>query len=194
MDEDEDEYLLMKNYETLKTHLKIDCSKFLGNVLQILYQDIENLEKSETFEKLDEESKQEIAKRKSFVLSIPALCDILLKKKCDFEDGTKLWLDDVSRLRDIWDIHVKRNDGETISSSSLQAIQRELKEIGDRMAERFGDIGHSYVASIQGLQQDGKQIYTDDTLQKRIMIKKPSFERFLKMLFVGTFPNQAKAK
>lgn len=154
MDEEDGEFLLMKNYATLKTHLKIDCSQFLGNILKMLYEDINTLKESETFKILDDKSRQEIVQKRNFVFSIPALCEVLLKTNFDIEGGKETWHADVNRLREIWNNHIDKN--KKISSDLFQKIHTDLQNIGNRMAERFQESGSAYVKSIRQLQQDGK--------------------------------------
>lgn len=100
MAEVQDIFSMMKNFEILKTNLKIEGAKFLGRILELWYSDIEGSKSNETLEKLESKSKQEIARRGNFALSIPVLCDVLLKEtNCNLGCGTEHFHDDITRLK-----------------------------------------------------------------------------------------------
>lgn len=164
-------YTLMHNFETLKTHLKIHCARFLGNILEQWHHDIENIKKSETFGLLNEHCQEEIVKRNSFVLSIPVLCDVLLqgnmctghKNIHETHENFQLritemqpFYDDIISLNRIWKTHIVDNHHETMTSDVMKQLCEKIWEIGVRMAERFPQIGQTYLDSIQPLRPDGK--------------------------------------
>ena len=153
------DFSMMNNFDILKTNLKIDVAKFLGRILELWYSDIEGLKSNETFEKLENKRKQEIARRGNFALSIPVLCDVLLKETSrNLDCGSKHFHGDITRLKDIWTIHIVDNDDEMIPLSCMEALQKELKEIIDRMVTRYDNIEHWCVPNIQRTQQGGKII------------------------------------
>lgn len=57
-----DMYILMYNFEILKIYFKIYCVRFLGNILEQWYYDIENIKKSEIFGLFNEYCQEEIVK------------------------------------------------------------------------------------------------------------------------------------
>lgn len=162
-----DMYTKMHNFETLKTHLKIDCARFLGNILEQWHQDIENIKKSETFGELNENCQAEIVKRNSFVLTIPVLCEVLLHGNHGHENihdkhenfqlritEMQPFYDDIVSLNRIWKTHIIDNHHETMTSDEMKQLCEEFLEIGMRMAERFPHIGQTYLESIQRLRPD----------------------------------------
>jgi hypothetical protein len=170
MSEREKEFLLMENFEKLKTHFKIDCAKFLGSIVHLCLEDIENLIKSSKFALLDVRSQNEISKRNSFVLSVPVLCDIILKGICEdhikrnfgwhlSEDENQgfTFSDDVARLRDIWELHILANDDERISERDKEQVWREIEAVGERMGCRFTEVGAVYLKSIRRLKPEGNK-------------------------------------
>ncbi|XP_056000947.1 serine/threonine-protein phosphatase 6 regulatory ankyrin repeat subunit A-like isoform X2 [Ostrea edulis] len=163
MGEPDKEFLLMENFENLKTHFKIDCAKFLGNILLLCLKNIENLTKSDKFALLDMGSQNEICKRNSFILSVPVLCDIILKGMCEEHMGNFNWYlreegftfsDDVARLRDIWKLHIVDNDDERISEEDKEHIWSEINAVGERMGSRFREAGKTYLESIRRLKPE----------------------------------------
>lgn len=77
MDRSENEFKLIRNFETLKSHFRINCVKFLVQVVEQLYdKDIKILKESRIFRLLDQKCQEEISKKNNFVLSLPALCNV----------------------------------------------------------------------------------------------------------------------
>lgn len=160
METNDDEFTRMDNFHTLQTHLRIDCARFLGKILQKWHQDIESLKKSDTFGKLDVESQAEIRKRNSFVLSLPVLCDVLLK--CQYEKISKdervsllppssvqSFIDDIVTLDTTWKRYIIDNDNQMIPSDDMQKLREMFESIGKGMAGRFSDLGEAYVKTIE---------------------------------------------
>lgn len=118
MDQSENEFKLMRNFATLKTHLKIDCAIFLGQVLEQLYRDIKSLKESKTFLLLDQKCQEEILKKNGFVLSIPVLCEVF--EKIDLDEYSAKpptfrihpFIGNVLLLKNIWKKHIAYNNDE----------------------------------------------------------------------------------
>lgn len=70
METHDDDFTLMDNFHTLQTHLRIDCARFLGKVLQKWHLDIDSLKESGTFGLLCVESQAEILKKKQFCFEL----------------------------------------------------------------------------------------------------------------------------
>lgn len=160
METDDDEFTHMNNFHTLQTHLRIDCARFLGKILLKWHLDIDSLKESETFGLLDVDSQAEILKRNSFVLSLPVLCDILLK--CQYEkvkgdesvsllspSSVQPLIDDIVLLDTIWKRYIIDNENQMISLGDMQKLREIFESIGNRMANRFSGVGEEYVKTIQ---------------------------------------------
>lgn len=164
MDQSENEFKLMRNFETLKTHLKIDCVRFLGQVLEQLYRDIKSIKESTIFRLLDQKCQQEILKKNDFVLSIPVLCKVFenmneneYKAKSINLPPTfrhKPFIENVISLKNMWKTHIADNDDEKISSEKMQQLSEHLKRVAKEMASQFPDIGEKYAKSVPQLQKD----------------------------------------
>lgn len=160
METHDDDFTLMDNFHTLQTHLRIDCARFLGKILQKWHLDIDSLKESETFGLLDVESQAEILKRNSFVLSLPVLCDVLLQckyEKVNEDESVSLlppssvqpFIDDIVLLDSIWKRYIIDNDNQMISLDDMQKLREIFQSIGNRMANRFSDLGEEYAKTIQ---------------------------------------------
>lgn len=171
METNDDEFTRMDNFHTLQTHLRIDCARFLGKILQKWHQDIESLKKSDTFGKLDVESQAEIRKRNSFVLSLPVLCDVLLK--CQYEKISKdervsllppssvqSFIDDIVTLDTTWKRYIIDNDNQMIPSDDMQKLREMFESIGKGMAGRFSDLGEAYVKTIERFRSQCKLLFS----------------------------------
>lgn len=166
MDQSDNEFKLMRNFETLKTHLKIDCVRFLGQVLEQLYRDIKSLKESTIFRLLDQKCQKEILKKNDFVLSIPVLCKVFenmneneYKAKSIHLPPTfrhKPFIENVISLKNMWKTHIADNDDEKISSEKMQQLSEHLKRVAKEMASQFPNIGEKYAKSVPQLQKDGK--------------------------------------
>lgn len=166
MDQSENEFKLMRNFATLKTHLKIDCAIFLGQVLEQLYRDIKSLKESKKIQLLDQKCQEEILKKNGFVLSIPVLCEVFEKMDLDEYSAKSIHLPPTFRihpfignvllLKNIWKKHIADNNDEKISSEKLQQLSEDLKHIGEEMASQYPGIGDKYAESVQQLQTFGK--------------------------------------
>lgn len=163
---DSEEYMLMQNFDILKTHLKIDCARFLGNVLKQCHPDFETFKESATFRSLNKNCQEEISNKNNFVLRIPVLCEVLLKGNPWPEhvlENSKFraiemqtFKDDIVSLNQIWKTHITENHHEKITLNNKQQLCEELSEIGIRMAERFPHIGQTYLMSTKQLRLKGK--------------------------------------
>lgn len=171
METHDDDFTLMDNFHTLQTHLRIDCARFLGKVLQKWHLDIDSLKESGTFGLLCVESHAEILKRNSFVLSLPVLCDVLLK--CQYEkvndnesvsflppSSVQPFTDDIVLLDTIWKRYIIDNDNQMISLDDMQNLREMFESIGNRMANRFSDLGEEYVKTIQRFRSQCKLFFS----------------------------------
>lgn len=171
METHDDDFTLMDNFHTLQTHLRIDCARFLGKVLQNRHLDIDSLKESGTFGLLCVESQAEILKRNSFVLSLPVLCDVLLK--CQYEkvndnesvsflppSSVQPFTDDIVLLDTIWKRYIIDNDNQMISLDDMQNLREMFESIGNRMANRFSNLGEEYVKTIQRFRSQCKLFFS----------------------------------
>ncbi|XP_061178803.1 ankyrin-3-like [Saccostrea echinata] len=161
MSEHDEEFSMMHNFMILNTHFKIDLAKFLGNVLQLCWRDTDNLRKHEMFNLLDKGSQTEISRRNSFVLSFPVLCEIFLKGICG-DIAMEQYMDsevlqDVARLQEIWKVNIFENDVEKISNDGRKQIWGEIEGVGERMAQRFEEVGKIYLESIRRYTAEEKE-------------------------------------
>ncbi|XP_062581961.1 uncharacterized protein LOC134243737 isoform X2 [Saccostrea cucullata] len=153
MSEHDKEFSMMHNFMILKTHFKIDSAKFLGNILQLCWRDIDNLKNHEMFHLLDNGSQVMISRRNSFVLSFPVLCEFFIKRICE-DTEKEQYMDsevvrDVTRLQQIWKVNISENDVKKISNDVGKQIWRELECIGKSMAQKFEEAGKIYLESIR---------------------------------------------
>lgn len=143
----------------------------LGKSCKKWHQDIESLKKSDTFGKLDVESQAEIRKRNSFVLSLPVLCDVLLK--CEYEKISKdervsllppssvqSFIDDIVTLDTTWKRYIIDNDNQMIPSDDMQKLREMFESIGKGMAGRFSDLGEAYVKTIERFRSQCKLLFS----------------------------------
>lgn len=167
MDRSENEFKLIRNFETLKSHFRINCVTFLVQVVEQLYdKDITSLKESRIFRLLDQKCQEEISKKNNFVLSLPALCNVFenmneneYKAKSTHFPSTfryQTFIENVLTLKNLWKTHIVDNDDEKISSEKMQQLSDHLKCVSKEMASQFPDIGKKYVESVLQLQKDGK--------------------------------------
>lgn len=165
MDRSENEFKLIRNFETLKSHFRINCVKFLVQVVEQLYdKDITSLKESRIFRLLDQKCQEEISKKNNFVLSLPALCNVFenmneneYKAKSTHLPSTfryQTFIENVLTLKNLWKTHIVDNDDEKISSEKMQQLSDHLKCVSKEMASQFPDIGKKYVESVLQLQKD----------------------------------------
>lgn len=128
----------MNNYDNLQNYLRTDVARFFRKVLKKSYKDIESVKNSKVYEKLENESKDEITRSEKFTLSLPVLCDLLLKGKSESENGNQQLYDDIEFIKNIWITKIIENKEKVLSSDDSKQTENDLEQVRDRMAKHFG--------------------------------------------------------
>lgn len=130
--------MLKQNYDNLQSYLTTNVGRVLRDVLKKSYEDIESVKKSEIYEKLEKESKDEITRSKNFNLSLPVLCELLLKGKCESENGNQQLYDDIEFIKNIWTTKIIENEKNVLSADDSEQAKKDLQKVRDRMEKHFG--------------------------------------------------------